>query len=107
MHNTRQSLYTQPIRSKSTYQTPLPGATGFIGSRLSAKLAAQGNRVRVLTRDVTSAKGKLPFPGPEFYAPSQWAEAVVGADAVVNLAGTPIGTRWGAAAGCCKLQLLA
>ena len=69
------------------------GATGLIGSRLSAKLAAQGNKVRVLTRNTASAKGKLQYPGLEFFAPSQWAEAVKGCDAVVNLAGTPIGTR--------------
>lgn len=69
------------------------GATGLVGSRLSAKLAAQGNKVRVLTRNVNSAKGKLQYPGLEFYTLNQITEAVTGADAVVNLAGTPIGTR--------------
>lgn len=69
------------------------GATGLIGSRLSAKLAAQGYRVRVLTRNVSSAKGKLQYPGLEFFAPSQWKDAIKGADAVINLAGAPIGTR--------------
>ncbi len=69
------------------------GATGLIGSRLAAKLASQGNRVRVLTRNVASAQSKLPYPGLEFVAPSKWAAAVQGCDAVINLAGTPIGTR--------------
>jgi hypothetical protein len=49
--------------------------------------------VRVLTRDTGAARSKLPYPGLEFAPPSQWARAVVGATAVVNLAGTPIGTR--------------
>eukprot|EP00775_Hariotina_reticulata_P007725 gene7725-7924_t len=70
------------------------GATGLVGSRLTAKLAAQGNRVRVLTRNINSAKSKLQYPGLEFYSLNQIQEAVTGADAVVNLAGAPIGTRW-------------
>jgi NAD dependent epimerase/dehydratase family enzyme len=49
--------------------------------------------VRVLTRNTASARSKLQYPGLEFFAPAQWAEAVKGCDAVVNLAGTPIGTR--------------
>lgn len=73
----------------------ITGATGLIGSRLTAKLASQGNSVRVLTRDVASARAKLPYPRLTFHGPEDaWASAVAGADAVVNLAGTPIGTRW-------------
>lgn len=49
--------------------------------------------MRVVTRNVNSAKGKLQYPGLEFYSLSQIADAVNGADAVVNLAGEPIGTR--------------
>jgi NAD dependent epimerase/dehydratase family enzyme len=71
----------------------LAGATGLVGSRLAAKLAAQGNKVRVLTRNVNSARSKLQYPGLEFYSLAQINEAVKGADAVVNLAGEPIGTR--------------
>lgn len=70
------------------------GATGLVGSRLAAKLAAQGNRVRVLTRDINSARGKLQYPGLEFYSLAQIAQAVQGSDAIVNLAGAPIGTRY-------------
>jgi NAD dependent epimerase/dehydratase family enzyme len=42
---------------------------------------------------VNSAKAKLQYPGLEFYSLAQINEAVKGADAVVNLAGEPIGTR--------------
>jgi hypothetical protein len=60
---------------------------------LAAKLASQGNKVRVVTRNVNSAKSKLQYPGLEFYSLAQIADAVTGSDAVVNLAGEPIGTR--------------
>jgi NAD dependent epimerase/dehydratase family enzyme len=64
-----------------------------VGSRLAAKLASQGNKVRVVTRNVNSAKSKLQYPGLEFFSLAQIADAVNGSDAVVNLAGEPIGTR--------------
>lgn len=66
----------------------------MVGSRLAAKLASQGNKVRVITRNVNSARGKLQYPGLEFFSITQTADAIRGADAVVNLAGEPIGTRW-------------
>lgn len=63
------------------------GATGLVGSRLVAKLAAGGHSVRVLTRDVGRARGKLPYGRLQFYGQSEWASAIDGATAVVNLAG--------------------
>lgn len=70
------------------------GATGLVGSRLAAKLAAQGHRVRVLTRDVSSARSKMAgYAGLEFYGPAEWAKAIAGSTGVVNLAGEPIATR--------------
>ena len=59
-----------------------------MGSRLVSKLTAQGNTVRVLTRNPSAASNKLPYPRVEYYGPSQWASAVQGTDAVINLAGT-------------------
>lgn len=70
------------------------GATGLVGSRLTAKLASQGNKVRVLTRNPASARAKLQYPGLEFYEPAKWCEGIQGCDGVVNLAGEPIATRW-------------
>lgn len=63
------------------------GATGLIGSRLVQQLLAAGFTVRVLTRDPAAARAKLPHAGLEFFRPPQWAEAIHGAAAVVNLAG--------------------
>ncbi|GLC74878.1 hypothetical protein PLESTF_001567200 [Pleodorina starrii] len=72
----------------------ITGATGLVGSRLVAKLAAAGHKVRVLTRNPASARSKLSYPGLEFYGPSEWRRGVEGASGVVNLAGEPIATRW-------------
>ncbi|PNW83260.1 hypothetical protein CHLRE_05g233305v5 [Chlamydomonas reinhardtii] len=70
------------------------GATGLVGSRLVAKLAAAGHKVRVLTRNTGAARSKLSYPGLEFFGPADWAKGVEGAYGVVNLAGEPIATRW-------------
>lgn len=67
--------------------TSCAGATGLVGSRLVAKLAAGGHSVRVLTRDVGRARAKLPYGRLQFYGQSDWASAIDGATAVVNLAG--------------------
>ncbi|GLC58664.1 hypothetical protein PLESTB_001385800 [Pleodorina starrii] len=72
----------------------ITGATGLVGSRLVAKLAAAGHKVRVLTRNPASARSKLSYPGLEFFGPSEWRRGVEGASGVVNLAGEPIATRW-------------
>eukprot|EP00879_Flechtneria_rotunda_P024399 GHRR01025862.1.p1 GENE.GHRR01025862.1~~GHRR01025862.1.p1 ORF type:complete len:360 (+),score=101.99 GHRR01025862.1:805-1884(+) len=83
------------MRQAASKQTiAITGATGLVGSRLTAKLAAQGNKVRVITRNVNSARSKLQYPGLEFFSLAQIEQAVTGSDAVVNLAGEPIGTRW-------------
>ena len=72
----------------------ITGATGLIGTRLVEVLSSQGYAVRVLTRNPSSARSKLRVPGLEFFGPAQWAAAVKGTVAVINLAGEPIATRW-------------
>ena len=62
------------------------GATGLVGTALVAKLLALGHSVRVLTRDIGRAKGKLRQPC-EYHNESEWSKAIQGATAVVNLAG--------------------
>lgn len=74
----------------------ITGATGLVGSRLVAKLSSQGHTVRILTRNVSSARSKLPYGRLEFFAPEEWASAFDGTTGVVNLAGEPIATRWSA-----------
>lgn len=69
----------------------ITGGTGFIGSKLVSQLLTLGYRVKVLTRNVGSARSKLPYAGVEYVGPAQWAAAVRGCTAVVNLAGAVVG----------------
>jgi uncharacterized protein (TIGR01777 family) len=79
------------------------GATGFVGVKLVEKLHALGDRLVVLARDPQRANRQFPkqfFPNIEVvgYTPfklGDWAKAISGCDAVINLAGEPIaGVRW-------------
>lgn len=81
----------------------ISGATGFVGSRLVERLNQEGVIVLVLTRNVDFAQKIFPsmrFPNVEIiaYTPNvsgSWQDALSGCDAVVNLAGEPIGEgRW-------------
>lgn len=76
------------------------GASGFVGRRLVAALAAAGKPVRAATRDPRS----LPPDGsveivsaPDLTQPVDWEPLVAGATAVVHLAGIAhVGARIGA-----------
>jgi len=71
----------------------LTGATGFLGSRVRAALAAQGHELRLVSR--RAARGYHQWPGYDAPFPS---EAVSGADAVIHLAGENVAQRWTEAA---------
>jgi hypothetical protein len=74
------------------------GATGFVGAHLVPHLLERGHEVTVAARSgrhgfgpaVHVIKADPTVPGP-------WQDLVGGYDAVVNLAGTPVMTRWNAA----------
>ena len=70
------------------------GATGFVGNRLTAALLKGGNKVHVLTRDAGKARSKFPDPRVSIFGNGRWQEGIYNCDAVVNLAGEPISTRW-------------
>ena len=70
------------------------GATGLVGSSLVGRLVSQGYGVKVLTRNVERAKSILPYPTIQFVASLNWESEICGCDAVVNLAGEPIATRY-------------
>ncbi len=83
----------------------IAGATGFVGSRLVARLARDPNRqnyrILVLSRD--SARARRLFPAEAFanveaiaYTPTEagdWQQAISGCDGVVNLVGAGITDR--------------
>jgi len=76
----------------------IAGGSGFLGHRLTAAWLDAGDQVTVLTRDLPRTAGKLQ-PGATAMrwnpraVDDELAAALRGADAVVNLAGAPIGGR--------------
>ncbi|KAK9942768.1 hypothetical protein M0R45_008416 [Rubus argutus] len=73
------------------------GATGFVGRRLVQRLHADNHSVHVLTRSKSKAELIFPvkdFPGIIIAEESEWKDSIRGSTGVVNLAGTPISTRW-------------
>src|SRR6266511_1167534 len=71
----------------------ITGATGLIGTRMSAALRERGDEVTLLSRSPgpgTAAWDPVAGPAP--------ADALNGRDAVVHLAGENIAQRWTAAA---------
>jgi uncharacterized protein (TIGR01777 family) len=70
------------------------GGTGFIGAAVSMQLAGEGHNVTVLSRSgVDMDNVKVIQWDPTHLG--QWVQAIDGADAVVNLAGTNVaGKRW-------------
>ncbi|KAF8405328.1 hypothetical protein HHK36_010232 [Tetracentron sinense] len=75
----------------------ITGATGFIGRRLVQRLHSDNHCVRVLTRSKSKAQLVFPvknFPGVVIAEEPEWKDCIQGSNAVVNLAGLPISTRW-------------
>ncbi len=77
----------------------ITGATGTIGLALADALTARGDQVVALSRDPERGQRVLgesvevhPWADPESAPPP--AEALAGADAVVNLLGEPVAQRW-------------
>ncbi|KAJ8767214.1 hypothetical protein K2173_013611 [Erythroxylum novogranatense] len=75
----------------------ITGATGFIGRRLVQRLHADNHFVHVLTRTKSKAEEVFPvkdFPGIVIAEEPEWKDSIQGSNAVVNLAGLPVSTRW-------------
>ncbi|KAF6169461.1 hypothetical protein GIB67_004742 [Kingdonia uniflora] len=75
----------------------ITGATGFVGRRLVQRLHQDKYCVRVLTRSKSKAQLVFPvreFPGIVIAEEPDWKNCIEGSNAVVNLAGLPISTRW-------------
>lgn len=70
----------------------IAGSSGFLGTRIVDRFRAGGHQVvRLVRRPATGADEVRWQPGTEPLDPA----VLAGADAVVNLAGTPLGTRLG------------
>src|ERR1700704_2973197 len=77
----------------------IAGGTGFLGRPLTARLAAEGHEVVILTRRAASSiDGARAVAWSPDGDTGEWASEIDGADAVINLAGESIaGRRWSAA----------
>ncbi|GAV73363.1 Epimerase domain-containing protein/DUF1731 domain-containing protein [Cephalotus follicularis] len=87
----------QQTQEANQMTVSITGATGFIGKRLVQRLHADNHYVRVLTRSRSKAKLIFPvedFPGVVIAEEPEWKDCIQGSNAVVNLAGMPISTRW-------------
>jgi uncharacterized protein (TIGR01777 family) len=77
----------------------ITGATGLIGTRLVEHLAGRGDSVAVLARDPERARRVAPGAADYFewsgsMTDGGWTSSIDGADAVINLAGSSVSTRW-------------
>lgn len=75
----------------------MTGGTGFIGPYLTARLVRDGHEVTILIRSSEEAKGASPgvsylHGDPTVAGP--WQQAVKHHDAVINLAGASIFSKW-------------
>eukprot|EP00963_Diacronema_lutheri_P008893 scaffold776_cov347-Pavlova_lutheri.AAC.91 len=70
------------------------GGTGFIGKEVVKELLRNGCQVCVLTREAEKAKKALQDEEVRVAIPAQWKEAICSCDAVINLAGEPVASRW-------------
>jgi uncharacterized protein len=84
---------------KDAMRIAVTGATGLIGRTLVARLLERGDTVVALTRNASSAQGRLgsevevhEWRDPEGSEPP--ADALANADAVVHLIGEPVSQRW-------------
>jgi uncharacterized protein (TIGR01777 family) len=69
----------------------IPGGTGQVGGVLGHSLRGYGHEVLVLSRAGGEGAGALAWDGRSL---GPWAEAVDGADAVINLAGRSVNCRY-------------
>ena len=72
----------------------IAGGSGFLGSALVDSFRADGHAVTALTRKVTQGHHVAWDP---YGSITGWAHVMEDADAVINLAGAPIDSRWTAA----------
>lgn len=75
----------------------ITGGTGFVGTQLITRLIQDGHEVTILTRSLKGAKGSSPGISYLEGDPTRkgpWQEAIQQHDAVINLAGASIFSKW-------------
>ena len=75
----------------------ITGGTGFVGTQLTSRLIQDRHEVTILTRSLKGAKGSSPGISYLEGDPTKkgpWKEAIKNHDAVINLAGASIFSKW-------------
>ncbi|MGZ3514239.1 MAG: NAD-dependent epimerase/dehydratase family protein, partial [Thermodesulfobacteriota bacterium] len=73
------------------------GGTGFVGTQLTSPLIQDDHEVTILTRSLKGVKRASPgisYIEGDPTKKGRWQEAIKDHDAVINLAGAPIFSRW-------------
>ena len=75
----------------------MTGGTGFVGTSLSSRLVQDGHGVTILTRsskDLSRSKPGISYLQGDPTVKGPWQENVKNFDAIINLAGASIFSRW-------------
>ena len=72
----------------------ITGASGFIGQRLLARLLRDGHTLHVIGRSRPGGPAEVRFSSWDAGVVAVPVEAIEGGDAIVHLAGEPVGQRW-------------
>jgi uncharacterized protein (TIGR01777 family) len=75
----------------------ITGGTGFVGTQLTSRLIKDNHEVTILTRSLKGAKSSSPGISCLEGDPTRkgpWQEAIKNHDAVINLAGASIFSKW-------------
>jgi uncharacterized protein (TIGR01777 family) len=75
----------------------ITGGTGFVGTQLTSRLIRDGHEVTILTRSLKGAKRTSPgivYLEGDPTKKGPWQEAIKNHDAVINLAGASIFSKW-------------
>jgi len=75
----------------------ITGGTGFVGTQLTSRFIEDRHEVTILTRSLKGAKGSSPGISYLEGDPTKkgaWQEAIKNHDAVINLAGASIFSKW-------------
>jgi len=75
----------------------ITGGTGFVGKQLTSRLIEDGHFMTILTRSMKGVKGTSPGMSYLEGDPTKrgpWQEAIKNHDAIINLAGASIFSKW-------------